>query len=145
MIRIYHGTTSKKASKIVGNEIHKREGFRAGPDGRVYFAEDVATARFFATGRAAEADVVAAQFENPNGKPKFITVVELEIEDELASEFGLGHEDRLPLGEATGQHFPDVAGGSGFERMISHEEDLQNLNAAMASGKISVRRLKYPR
>ncbi len=42
MVTIYHGTTASAAARIVAN------GFKPGYDGLVYFAEDMATADFFA-------------------------------------------------------------------------------------------------
>ena len=68
LMLLYHGTSSNKARKIV------TKGFRPGSDGAVFFAEDMETARYFAS------TVKLAPDEDP---PKSFTIIIFDIPDEI--------------------------------------------------------------
>ena len=114
-------------------------------DGALFFAEDIATALFFADFRAVDGDVTAARIKSPEGGPKHLTVVELTIPGMIATCLRLSDSFRKPLGEFTGIGFPDILHGSGCERIVSDLVVLAQLNMHVVSGEISVRRLKYSR
>jgi len=115
-VTLYHGTTRAAAMRIAGN------GFKAGFDGAVFFAEDFATASEFAKMAAVERGATSAM------------VVRLQVPKNIAAAL-----ERGVIGEFRGAPFVDIAGGSGFEQILMREE-LTEFNSAMKSGVIAVSR-----
>jgi hypothetical protein len=113
-VRAFHGTTSASARKIL------KTGFRPGPDGTVFLAEDFATARFFGVQAALEdgaGSAVVLKFELPRG-----TGVKFE---------------RTPIGEARGALTPDIPYSSGHELLLSGDKIVE-FNRLVLSGQIKV-------
>lgn len=133
MITLYHGTSSKRGSKICGNEIHSREGFRASNE-CVFFAEDVETAKFFAVEKAGDAAATAVNTGNGQMLPRNVCVIEFKLPPELATALLLADDGRTVLGEATGMAFPDIEGGTGFERCLVGVEKIAAFNQAFQEG-----------
>jgi len=130
-VTLYHGTSSNRASKIVGNQFYETQGFKKQP---VFFAEDYPTAEYFAYEKMAARDV-------PN-IPKSATVIEFKLSESLANDVGLGANNRRIIGQDNYLPFPDIPGGSGYERITLNSSDLEKFNNALKSGNIQVRRLK---
>lgn len=145
MITLYHGTSSKRASKIVGNDKHVQQGFKVQDYDCIFLAEDLATARFFAAERVVEAEAYAMNMNNLETPPKNISVIEFQIPIEVATELGLSDADRKPLGVFTGMAFPDIAQGSGFERILESNQRIAKFNELLASKIIQHRRLRFDR
>ncbi|WP_075186541.1 hypothetical protein [Teredinibacter haidensis] len=115
---LYHGTSSNIASKIV---IH---GFRSAP---VFFAEDFVSARVFGATRAglnSSSNVTVIEFTIPQA-----------IADAAITYRGL-------IGSYWGVPFVDIPGGSGNERVIPTDGQMQIFNGALKAGVISQRRLR---
>lgn len=125
-IILYHGTSSSRASKIVGNISKPAEGFR----GTTYFAEDFPTAEYFAFESL-------AKYTSYQQIPKSMSVIEFRIPKQLIRNTDLFR--RSPIGAAEGMPFTDISGGTGFERILSGE-GLKKFNDALGQGIISVRR-----
>ena len=117
-IRILHGTSSNKASKIV------QGGFKPGSD--VYFAEDVSTAASFAYQKRSEPIAAGSH-----------SVIEFRVPVPLAQKFGL--LERLPIGQNEALRWVDV--GSGYERIL-REHNIADFNSALTRKFIQQRRLK---
>ncbi|WP_181790316.1 RHS repeat-associated core domain-containing protein [Myxococcus llanfairpwllgwyngyllgogerychwyrndrobwllllantysiliogogogochensis] len=132
-ITLFHGTTGNRAAKIMGSLLYKARGFRAGTKGAVFFAEERATAEFFANQapRNHTNDILA----------KSRSLIEIKIPEELAKKFGIDELNREPIGAAMDLEFPDISGGSGFERILS-KDLLDEFNQAIESGEIILRRSK---
>ncbi len=145
MIKLFHGTTSKRASKIVGNDSHAQEGFRLGTQDVVFFAEDGPTAEFFAGQRTSDESALQHDAGNGHMAPKNLTVIEFTVPLELANALGLSHTERRLLGEFSGMPFPDLANSTGYERMLVSNEKISEFNAKLASGEISARRRRIVR
>jgi hypothetical protein len=116
IVTLYHGTTRSAASRILAN------GFRAGSDGAVFFAEDFATAEHFASVISRERGAAA-------------TVLRLRVPSNVASQLQRG-----VIGEFRGLRFVDLPGGTGFEQILLGES-LGGFNAALKSGSIQVGRI----
>lgn len=145
MITLFHGTSSKRGSKICGNDRYKREGFRVSDCNSFFFAEDIETAKFFAIEKAGDAAAMALNNGNPEMVPKNICVIEFLISPEIAGELGLAVQHRKVLGEHTGMAFPDIHGGTGFERVLEGIDKVSAFNQAFSEGKIQHRRLRFDR
>jgi hypothetical protein len=145
LLTLFHGTSSKRGSKICGNDVNPREGFRTSTYDCVFFAEDVETAKYFAIEKAGDAAATALNNGNPGMLPKNICVIEFKLSVELASELGLSDQRRRVLGEHTGMAFPDVHGGTGFERILEGIEKISAFNTAFAKGEVQHRRLRFDR
>jgi hypothetical protein len=96
LVTLFHGTTGNVASKIIKN------GFRAGDDGTVFFAEDFPTAEHFARETAAGRGAGSR------------TVLSVKVPAEVANAL-----ERGTIGEHRGLRFVDVPGGSGYERILT--------------------------
>ena len=120
-IRLFHGTSSSRASGIVAN------GFRPGADGAVFFAKESNTAFHFARASAA---VTGA---------RSVTAIEFTMPRSLAQDFGL--LDRQLIGEFRGLPWVDVPGGTGFERIMTGNK-IDAFNQALQNRSIAVRRLR---
>jgi len=125
---LYHGTSSSRASKIVGNEVKVTRGFNS----QTYFAEDFATAEYFSFESI-------AKYPASLDVPKSLSVIEFKIPKSLAKEMGL--LKRHPIGSTEGLPFVDISGGTGFERILSGK-NIKKFNEALKEGKIIVRRKK---
>jgi RHS repeat-associated protein len=125
-ITLYHGTTSNRASKIVGSQYQKARGFRP-TGGSVFFAEDMATARHYADVARTSTGASSA------------TIMELKIPRSLAEETGL--MNRSVIGADLGLPFEDIPGGTGFERVLPKDQ-LQIFNQALLGGTVETRRLR---
>ena len=145
MLKLFHGTSSKRASKIVGNDSHTQEGFRTGDQECVFLAEDAPTARFFASQRTSDESALQHEMGNPDMAPKNLTVIEFTMSLEVANELGLSTDDRRLLGEFSGMPFPDLANSTGHERILVGNQKIAAFNAKLASGEISARREKVQR
>jgi RHS repeat-associated protein len=119
MVTLYHGTTRSAASKILNN------GFRGGPDNTVFFAEDFPTAKFFGQMKMAENSASSGQ------------VLSFSMPKSLARDLGL--TSRELQGEFRGFPPTDIAGGSGFERILKGNS-IDQFNQALGNGQIVVRR-----
>jgi hypothetical protein len=118
MIRsVGRGTTRTAASKIVKN------GFRAGADDAVFFAEEFATAREFAQLAAIERGATGA------------TVLRLQVPTSMAKQLQRG-----VIGEFRGAPFVDIAGGTGFEQVLVGS-GRGAFNAAIKSGMVRIERI----
>jgi RHS repeat-associated protein len=126
-VRLFHGTTGSRASRIVGNEFYPTRGFRPGGDGAVFFAEDASTAFHF--GREAAAGTGA----------RSVTAIEFTMPRSLAQDLGL--LNRNVLGEFRGACPLDIPGGTGFERIMTGG-NIDAFNQALRNGTISTRRLR---
>jgi hypothetical protein len=110
------------AARIVAN------GFRPGrPDAAVFFAEDRATAEFFANNVT-----VDRSGTNP-------VVMKFVVPNSIAGEMQRG-----VIGEFRGFKFVDVAGSNGMERIMTGDM-IDLFNAAMQDGTIQVFRIRIPR
>lgn len=145
MTILYHGTSSKRGSKICGNNLHSREGFRVTGYDCVFFAEDIETAKFFAIEKAGDAVATALNNGNPAMLPKNICVIEFHLTPEIAAALGLADQHRKVLGEHTGMAFPDIHGGTGFERILEGINNINAFNQAFVGGNIEHRRLRFDR
>lgn len=145
LITLYHGTSSKRGSRICGNERSIRQGFKFSLNDCVYFAEDIPTAKFFASEKASDAAATQIESGNPDMLPKNICIIEFKIPKELSITLEVSDADRLPLGQHTGMAFPDIANGGGFERILIGEVNVKKFNEAFIDGHIQHRRLKYLR
>jgi len=125
---LFHGTTSNRASKIVGNQFYETQGFKKAP---VFLAEDYNTARYFAF------EKLAALVPN---QPKSLTVVEFKIPTQLANDLGIGQDSRSVIGVFEELRFPDIPGGTGHERILRNLTDVQRFNDVLKAGQIKVRR-----
>jgi hypothetical protein len=141
LITLYHGTSSKRGSRICGNGVSAKQGFKGAHC--VYLAEDIPTARFFAVEKAS--DAVAKQIEMGNGDmaPSNICVIEFSIPSDLAAELQIEERSRSPLGVHSGMAFADISDGSGYERVLDGEERIAAFNAALIDGRIKHRRLRF--
>ena len=89
-----------------------------------YFAEDFSTAEYFAFESI-------AKYMPDQQTPKSLTVIEFKIPKQLAGDMGLFK--RNPIGAMEGMPFVDIAGGTGFERILSGE-GLKKFNDALRQG-----------
>ena len=97
------------------------------------FAEEVSTARHFAFEKSSQ--TIPHQ-------PSALTVIEFQVPRSLANDVGIAFPDRLPLGEHFNLPFVDIAGGSGFERILTSPSAVARFNEALKSGVIKPRRLR---
>jgi len=116
MVTIYHGTTASAAARIVAN------GFKPGYDGLVYFAEDMATADFFAKDA----------YIKRGATGRTVTILKLRMPASMLPEFKSG-----PVGAARNAIMVDV--GSGYELMLGKNQ-LDWFNDAIKNGVIGVAR-----
>ena|GEM_PF-1727648 len=123
---LYHGTSSNRASKIVGNQFYEIQGFKQVP---TYLAEDYQTAYYFAREHIGKVDVPHIA--------KSITVIEFKIPEEIAESLNIGAESRRVIGQYAELRFPDIPGSTGYERVLT---DIQKFNEALKEGTIHVRR-----
>jgi RHS repeat-associated protein len=124
-VTLFHGTTRSAAWRIMA------EGFRSGPDGAVFLAEDLATAEDFG-------DVAVRNRLAASG-----TVLKLEVPKSLAADLNqTGDLFRSRVGAFRGitRQF-EIPGGSGFEHVLL-EDGLDRFNAGMKSGAIRVTPLR---
>lgn len=142
MIILYHGTSSKRASKIVGNNISQQQGFKITDRDSIFLAEDLHTARFFATEKVLDAISEAVNTGNPDS-PKYVTVIEFAIPTSVANELEIADCHRKLLGEFTDMTFPDIFDGTGFERILIGESNISAFNKSLACGDIKYKRLKF--
>jgi RHS repeat-associated protein len=127
-VTLYHGTSSSRSSKIVGNSLKPKRGFR----GDTFFAEDFVTAEWFA-------NESVVKYGYGQTLPKSFSVIEFRIPAKLAADLGL--LKRSIIGQATELRFVDIAGSSGFERILT-SKNLARFNNALRKGEILVRRKK---
>ncbi|WP_177241715.1 RHS repeat-associated core domain-containing protein [Myxococcus fulvus] len=132
-ITLFHGTTGNRSAKIMGSVFYKARGFTAGKKGAVFFAEERATAEFFAN--------QAPALHDNNTLARSRSIIEVKIPDELAKRFGISETERSLIGDAMDMELPDVQRGSGFERILN-QEFLDEFNGAIQSGEIILRRYK---
>jgi hypothetical protein len=123
VVRRYHGTSSNKASKIV------QGGFKPGPDGVVFFAEDAQTAEFFA---------VTTKTPPGSDVPRSFTVIEFTIPRNLAEDLGL--LNRTLIGSY--RDAPMIQPGVSPYEVILYEADIHAFNQALDDGLIIARRLR---
>jgi hypothetical protein len=145
MVRLYHGTSSKRASKIVGNVKYQQEGFKYDKYDCVFFAEELETAKFFGGEKALDAAATAHATGNEGFTPKRYTVIEFTMTDDVAEGLRISEGYRKPLGEYTGMSFPDIFGGTGHERILAGVELIVEFNRLLSGGKITARRLAFGR
>jgi hypothetical protein len=130
-VTLYHGTTSNRASKIVGNLFYETQGFKKTP---TFLAEDFNTAEYFGITKLADST-------SPN-QAKSVSVIEFKIPKQLATELGIGSENRRIIGALEDLFTPDIAGGTGYERVLNSVTNLQVFNQALKTKTISVRRMR---
>jgi hypothetical protein len=118
MVTVFHDTTASRAARIVAC------GFRQGVDGTVYFAEDFATAEYFAREMYCGNSAAGATE----------TVLKVTMPASMARLL-----ERGAIGAARNTVF--VVVGTGFELMLSREF-LPASNAGMRDGMIGVTRLR---
>lgn len=111
----------------------------------IFFAEDINTARFFATEKLADATAFAVNARNLETPPKNMSVIEFKIPLQVAINLEISDGHRRLLGEYTGMVFPDIAYGTGFERILIGSERIIAFNGLLASKEISQRRLRFDR
>jgi RHS repeat-associated protein len=112
----YHGTSPSAAASIQAN------GFRAGLDGTVFFAEEAHTAKYF--GGMASSNPVLMMFK---------------MSQKTAEKIGF---ERGELGIARGAMNPDIPNGSGYELMLEGQA-ITRFNEAWSNGDIVFRAMRY--
>ena len=127
-VKLYHGTSSNKASRIVGSAYHTQSGLRGSTD----LAEEFETARHFALESL-------IHYGPGQTAPRSLSVIEFSIPRQLADKLGIGSGSRRLLGEDLGLLATDIAGGSGFERKLFNAA---GFNEALKSGEIQFRRMR---
>jgi hypothetical protein len=123
-VTLFHGSSSNRASKIV------KRGFR---ENATFFAEDLSTAAHFAK-------YDAGALRQVGMAPKSFTVIEFKMRRSVYESLMM---NRGPIGEDLGLAFTDIAGGTGFERILS-ASGVRSFNELMKSGAIATRRLRLP-
>ncbi len=123
-MRLYHGTSSSRAKKIL------EKGFRPErADDAVFFAEDKATAELFA---------VTTKPVKGKMPPHSFTLMIFDIPDELANELF----ERGAIGEFRGVRRICLPNSSGYEQILNGREAIDKFNAALKGNIIQLLRHK---
>jgi RHS repeat-associated protein len=128
-VRVYHDTSANRARKIVGDALTEtaQQGFKPGPDGAVFLAEDLETGRFFArTIKTIPGKTPATKF----------TVIEFTMDESLLDAL----TRRGIIGEYRDAPLIQV-GHSPYERILIGPK-IDKFNEALKAGLIRFRRLK---